>query len=158
MTAPNGGQAMPALATWPGGMALRLSADRLVLDPAGAGVVVAALDRLSRVDRITLSPQLRALRDMAADVASQGRRGPADAASQAGCGPADVRTRPTQAPLPHDEITSREAAQIMGLSDRHITRLAKAGAFGRTRIHKGRLLLSAAEVEAYKACAREEER
>lgn len=121
-----------------GPLPFALAGPILLLSPADAGLVVAALDRVARVDRIPLSPRAAALRAAAADVAVQAVRGPAD-----------VRRSPPEAPWPKDEIGTKEAGDVIGCSDKHVRRLAQEGRLGRTRVVRGRRLVSRAEVQAY---------
>src|SRR5437870_6738229 len=105
------------------GFVFKPPAPGLYLSPAAAALVEAALNRVSRVDRIPLSPAARALRDACADVVAQ-----------AYCGPPDVRSEGDSARWPEDEITTKEAAVLMKCSAKHVGRLALAGELGRTRI------------------------
>jgi excisionase family DNA binding protein len=111
--------------------------DRAVLDPAGARLVVRLLDSYVRTES-GLSPEARRLRGALARVASSR-------------GHPDTSRAQFDAPLPHDEIGTAEAADRLGYSVRHTSRLAEAGAFGSSRVVSGRRLVSCAEVDAYLA-------
>jgi excisionase family DNA binding protein len=109
------------------------------LGPAGARLVVQLIDDYAKRHRYAgLSPHVQRLRDITADVAAHAQ-----------CGPADVRNSTTSAAWPQDEITTKEAAELMSCSREHVVRLAHAGRLGRSRVVSGRRLVSTAEVLAY---------
>jgi excisionase family DNA binding protein len=118
-------------------LVLVISPDRAVLDPAGARLIVQLLDAYVRSERV-ISPQARRLRGALARVASSS-------------GPADTGRAQFDAPWARDEIGTALAAEVLGFSVRHTSRLAGAGEFGASRVVAGRRLVSKAEVDAYLA-------
>lgn len=108
-------------------------------NPVAGALIVRLIDDYARRHRYaTLPADVRRLRDVAADVAADAHRGPAD-----------VRTLADSARWPQDEITTKEAAELMRCTREHVVRLARAGRLGQTRVAAGRRLVSRAAVEAF---------
>lgn len=143
---------MPAVATLPPpqpgqradephghpGIAQSICAGVLAVYPAGARLIVNALDRYAKVERIRLSPQAQELRDKALRTALHAESGHPDVPSGGGA-----------TGWPADQIGTQEAAKLIGCSARHVRRLAADGRLGSAPVHRGRLLLSRAEVLAF---------
>lgn len=120
------------------GLSLRLADDRLVLGPVGARLVAQLIDSYAAAHRYaTLPPHIQRLHADAAAVAEHVS------------GPADVRKPVAPPACATDEIGTKEAAELMGCTDKHVRRLAADGRLGRTRVAAGRRLVSNAEVLAY---------
>ncbi|XGX77640.1 hypothetical protein LQK93_00415 [Terrabacter sp. BE26] len=130
------------------GLAQAISADRVLLGPEGAALVLslmAAAERVARRDGISMSPQLQRLRDVLRVVA------------MAANGQADVRTVPELGPLKSGEVGLSEASRLLGRSPRQTRRLAASGSLGAARRVGKTWLVSRAEVIAYAAQREAEE-
>lgn len=121
------------------GLAVPIAADRALLGPEASALLVRALDRLSRVDRVRLPPNLLHVRGVLELVSSH-----------ACAGHADVRDHPDGA-ASEEWMSTAEAADHLGYTHRHCTRLAADEAFGPARKVKGRWLVRRDEVAAYAA-------
>lgn len=120
-------------------VAVPLAPTLMGMGPAGAELVVRLIDDFARRHRYaSLPPHVQKLREVAADVAAHVHRGPAD-----------VRSEAVSSTWAADEITTKEAARLLGCTDKHVRRLAVDGRLGRTRVVAGRRLVSAAHVAAY---------
>lgn len=127
------------------GLAVAVSADRALIGPEAAALMLTLLgaaERMARRDGIRISPQLAHLRDVLALVAVNGH--------------ADVRDLPDLPPLPRDEVETGEVAEMLGCSPRQARRMVASGTLGAARRTGRAWLVDKAEVAAY-AAHRDEE-
>lgn len=135
--------------------------DALVLQGPACRVLAKALDRLvsleQRLNGVAPGGLLTELRTAAHSAAGLPDRTAADLS-----GHADVRTTPDPAAwlMGHDGpvfggteewISSHEAGEHLGVTDRHIRRLADDGHLGKVRRTRGRLLIHSLNLELFKA-------
>lgn len=120
------------------GLALALSADRAVLGPEGAALVVSLIGSVERSawrDGVGLSPQMTRLRAVLEPVARERHR--------------DVANGPALRLWDPDEVSVQEAVHMLNRSPRQVQRLAGAGTFGPVRRVGRGYLIPRAEVAAY---------
>lgn len=126
---------------WEGeGLAVAVSADRVLLSSEAAGLVLrllTAAERSARRDGIALSPAMERLREVLRLVADNGPRD----------GHADVRIQP--ALRASECVGARQVAEALGCTDRHARRLIAAGSLGAARKVGRSRVVSKAEVAAY---------
>lgn len=119
--------------------AVAIAPDRMLLGPEAALIVAKALDRIRRADGVPLSPAVAHVRRVALSVAAAARGGHGD-----------VPKRPDPAES-GSWISTTEAALRLGLSARHVRRLAHQGAFGSVQTSGKNLRVQEAEVSIYAA-------
>lgn len=122
------------------GLAVAVSVDRALLGPEAAALLLRTLDDAiarQRSDGIA-SRQAAHVRDVLRLVAAQAR-----------VGHADMPRRLDLQSWAHDQISTAEVAEMLGVTDRQARRLVTAEAFGRPRMAKGAWRVSLAEVQAY---------
>jgi hypothetical protein len=116
------------------GLAQLLPGGVVIVGPEVAAFVVAQIDAMERRGEPRVIPRhLERLRDVCTE-----------AVAQAGNGRADVRTDPV-VPASSHWLTTREAAHMLDVTERHATRLAATNLM-RTRKRRGQWQFLAADV------------
>lgn len=121
------------------GRAHQLTPGLMIVGPEDAALIAAAIDRVSRIDGVRLSPRVAHVRRIARHVAAQRTSGRGDV--------------PEAAPAAHSEawISTEAASATLNVTARHVRRLVMDGALGESRLVRGRLLVLRDEVAALAA-------
>lgn len=120
----------------------KMSGETLICGPEAAAIIVEAIRTCEAMHPYRSPRKWRVLCEAAADVVARAQRGRSDVREEAD---------PTESThgRNRDEVTTAQAADLLGCSPRHVRRLVDDGHLGRTRKVKSQHRIALTAVQAY---------